>query len=48
MNPPISGQYMAVNIYEAAGQACSETCSLGDGNAQATCSRRSCLNTKRS
>ena len=63
MNPPISGQYMAVNIYEAgrtgdrerrrraarrSGQAWSATCSLGDGNAQATWSRRSWRKTKRS
>ena len=30
------------------GQACRATCSLGDGNAQATCWRRSCRKTKRS
>jgi hypothetical protein len=45
MNPPISGQYMAVNIYElgdtrarrAPAYACWASCSLGDGKAQATC-----------
>lgn len=44
----------ATNIYDSpgvtqtpGGQAWSATCSLGDGNAQATCWRRSCRNTKR-
>ncbi len=56
-NPPISGQYMAVKIYEPGRtrgdprgdrrsggsdpQAWRATCSLGEGNAQATCWRRS-------
>lgn len=55
MNPPISGQ----NTWETyttrprshnhrrGDQACSATCSLGDGNAHATCCRRSWRNTNR-
>jgi hypothetical protein len=53
MNPPSSGQNMRGNIYEPGRRpswhyACRATCSLADGNAQATCSRRSWRKTKRS
>lgn len=44
MNPPIRGQ----NTAETIPQACSATCSLAEGKAQATCRRRSWRNTNRS
>ena len=54
MKPPMSGQYMGRNYRTATGilpglrHAWSATCSFAEGNAHATCSRRSWRNTNRS
>jgi hypothetical protein len=58
MNPAINGQYMTgANLIRGGGESaagepagpyvCSATCSLAEGNAHATCIRRSWRNTKR-